>query len=580
MTDPPHAESDEALLRLGDELAPHLEIVRRLGIGSAASVFLAREPALRRLVAVKVMAPELADDAKARLRFEREAQSAARIQHPNVAAVYRVGVLSDDLPYIVMQYVKGRSFAERLRGSGPLDPADVRGTLCDVASALAAAHRQGIVHRDVKPGNVIHEDETGRDFLTDFGIAALVATGEALESRLTTQDHVLGDQRYRSPEQLKHEEVTELADIYGLGLLGFELLTGESPYAAATPMEWVTAHLHHEVPMTGVDAELDGLLMRCLDKAPENRPTASDIVRELSAAAPRPATTGPPPETPPASGGAGTADELVHEEPGAYAGDSAPTLEIVPGREPALPPPEGVITLRVLGALDVMGPDGHRLLSVSAQPKRVALLAYLAIGDPGAFKRRDRLMGVFWPDVDDERARHALRQALYVLRKGLGSEVLETRGDKELRLARSALWCDAAAFEDAVSRGRHREALDGYGGELLPGFYIEGAHAFEHWLDTARTRLQRLAADAAWSLAAQEESIGHATGAARWAHRAAELAPWDEAGLCRLIELLERVGDRSGALHAYERFSTQLAREFEAEPAPETQALARRLGSR
>ncbi len=578
--------SEEALrVRVRDELAPHLEIVRTLGSGSAATVYLAREPALRRLVAVKVMAPELAEDAKARLRFEREAQSAARIQHPNVATVYRVGVLSDDLPYFIMRYVKGRSLAERLAGEGPLEPAEVRRTLANVASGLAAAHRRGIVHRDVKPGNVLHEDETGRDFLTDFGIAALIASGDALESRLTTRDHILGDQRYRSPEQLEHEEVTEQADIYGLGLLGFELLTGESPYEASEAMDWVVAHMRHEPRRisslrAGVDPMLEDLLMRCLNKVPVHRPVAAEVVRQLSAMEPRGREPEPPPGPPqPTSESALTVDS-VDEEVRAGADDHPPALEIVPGREAPATPPEGVITLRVLGALDLRAADGHRILSVSARPKRVALLAYLAIGDPDVFKRRDRLTGVFWPEVDDERARHSLRQALYVLRQGLGSEVLETRGDEELRLAKSAVWCDAAAFEDAASQGRHREALDWYGGELLPGFFVEDAHGFERWLDAARARLQRLASDSAWSLADQEEAVGHTTGAARWAHKAAELAPWDEAGLCRLIETLERVGDRAGALHAYERFSTQLAREFEEEPAPETQALARRLRAR
>ena len=553
------APPDSAVDRLREELHPTLEVIRELGSGSAATVYLAREPALRRLVAVKVLSPDLVGDAKERTRFEREAQAAARIQHPNVVAIYRVGLLSDDSPYIVMQYVKGPSFADRLRASGPLPEADVRSALCDVASALTAAHRHGIVHRDVKPANVLHEDDTDRDFLTDFGIAAPVVSGDLQHSRLTTRHHVVGESRYRSPEQLRHEDVTERADVYGLGHLGFELLTGESPFEAPTAIDWVVAHLHHEPrrPSSlreGIDPELESLLMRCLEKVPEHRPSAADVVRALSDAAPTP-------------------------EPAARTGPED-RAAVVESPRPAMSPPADVVTVRLLGKLDVLGPDGGSILSVTAQPKRVGLLAYLAIGDPGAFTRRDRMTGVFWPDVDDERARHALRQALYVLRQGLGSDALEKRGNDEVRLTPTAVWCDVPAFETAAAHGNHLEALDWYAGELLPGFHIDGAGAFEHWLETERTRLRRLAVDSAWSLSEEEEASGNVSGAARWAQKAADLAPFDEAGLCRLLEVLDRLGDRAGALHAYRRFADRLAAEFDDSPAPDTRALARRLQER
>ncbi len=575
----PDPEAD-LFRRVKEELAPGLELVRLLGRGVAASVYLAREPALRRLVAVKLLLPELGDDPKARLRFEREAQSAARIAHPNVVPLYRVGVLSDDLPYIVMQYVKGRSLADRLLAEGPLDPGVVRRILVDVASALDAAHRQKIVHRDVKPGNVLLEEETGRVLLTDFGIAAPLATGEFSPSRLTTRDRVLGDARYRSPEQLTGEEVTELADIYGLGLLGFELLTGEGPYEASTPTEWLAAHLHAGPRRPSdlrpeVDPDLEDLLLRCLSKVPEHRPGAADVVRQLASSGH--GAPAPVPPTSPLSAAAGVADDGAGDVEEGEGREAQPTLALVPPGAPPPPPPAGVIRLEVLGALDVLAADGRRLLSVSAQPKRVALLTYLAIEGGTRFTRRDRLVGVFWPETEQERARHALRQALYVLKQGLGGDVLETRGDDEIRVASDQLWCDATAFEQAIAASRPREALDWYQGELLPGFYLEGGREFEHWLDTERTRLRRLASDAAWSVVEEEETVRNPVGAAHWARRAVELAPWDETSLCRLIDLLDRLGDRAGALHAYEQFSKRLASEYEAEPAPETQALARRV---
>ena len=275
--------------RLRDELAPGLQIVRLLGRGSAAVVFLAREPALRRLVAVKVLAPWLAHDRKARLRFEREAQAAARISHPNVVTVHWVGALSDDLPFIVMQYVNGRSMQERMRAEGPLEIGEVRRILTDLASGLAAAHRQRIVHRDVKPANILLEEETGHIFLTDFGIAGVLASGSEETTHLTTAGHVLGEPRYVSPEQLEGRHLTELADVYSLGLVGFELATGESPYEGRGDAQMIAAHLTGEARSLsslrpGADPGLERLLARCLERTPEHRPSTSDIVKHLRGA--------------------------------------------------------------------------------------------------------------------------------------------------------------------------------------------------------------------------------------------------------------------------------------------------------
>lgn len=635
-SDPPTRPSRDELHRrleerVREELDPHLSLIRLIGRGSAAGVYLAREPALRRLVAVKVLLPELADDRKARLRFEREAQSAARISHPNVVAVYRVGSLADDTPYIVMQYVRGRSLGDRLVAEGPLPVAEVRRFLADVASGLEAAHRRRIVHRDVKPANVLYEEETGRVFLTDFGIAAMLVTGEEDVPRITTRGHVIGDLRYRSPEQLRGEEVTELADIYGLGLLGFELLTGESPYETISSAQLVTAHIR-EAPRRPsdlrpeLDAELEALLLRCLEKVPAHRPAAADVVRHL-VGPPRAPRTGEPGagRSPGRAGGRGRgyargSAAPVLDRRGREGGPAAPpTAEAGPGGtggggpkppaagraeapatgpaeapatdraeapasdeegEPAFAPPDDVIRFRALGSLELLAADGRRLLSVLAQPKRVALLAYLAVGSNRGFKRRDTLLGVFWPEVEQERARHSLRQAVYVLRQGLGADVVASRGDEEVGIAPEELWCDAVAFERAVDEGRPEEALEWYAGDLLPGFFIPDAPEFEHWLGTERQRLRRLASDAAWSLAEARERSGNAAGAAHWARRAAELSPWDEGSLCRLIELLDRLGDRTGAIRAYEQFSRRLAAEYDAEPAPETRALMRRVRAR
>jgi tRNA A-37 threonylcarbamoyl transferase component Bud32 len=281
------ADDLEGLLR--SELAPELEVVRRLGRGSMASVYLARERQLKRMVAVKVLSPRLARDKRARLRFEREAQAVAALSHANIVAVHRVGRLSNDLPYIVMQYVKGRTMDERLQAEGPLPVGEARGVIIEVASALAAAHQKGIVHRDVRADNVLYESETGRALLSDFGIVAILASAESGQAaRLTKTGELVGDPAHMSPEQLAGQNVTELSDVYALGLLGYELLTGRGPYDVRSRREVINAHMQGQPRRLSelradVDADLEAVLGRCLAKEPGHRPRAADVARRLAA---------------------------------------------------------------------------------------------------------------------------------------------------------------------------------------------------------------------------------------------------------------------------------------------------------
>ena len=194
-----------------------------------------------------------------------------------------------------------------------------------------------------------------------------------------------------------------------------------------------------------------------------------------------------------------------------------------------------MIRFYTLGPVDLKASDGRQLRSILAQPKRVALLAYLAAGGKGESQRRDTLLGLFWPDLDESRARHALNQSLYVLRRAVGPSVVVSTGDEELALDPEAIWCDAAEFVEAAEAGREREALDHYRGDLLDGFFISEAPEFEKWLDGERARLRRLAARAAWSLAEEEESAGNEDAAAEWARRAAEYSLENESAVRRLI---------------------------------------------
>jgi DNA-binding SARP family transcriptional activator len=232
-----------------------------------------------------------------------------------------------------------------------------------------------------------------------------------------------------------------------------------------------------------------------------------------------------------------------------------------------------VVEFRILGGLSLLGPGGRELRPVLVQPKRVALLAYLAVARSRGFHRRDSLLPLFWPELDQEHARAALRQALYGLRSSLGESALEGRGDEEIGLDDRNLWCDVPAFEAAVDAGRHADALELYRGDLLEGFFVSGAPEFERWLEDERARLRRRASEAAWALAESCRTAGDRALAAHWARRAAGLSRDDEGALRRLIALLAELGDRAGAVQAYEAFARRLAEDYDVEPAAETQAL-------
>lgn len=239
-----------------------------------------------------------------------------------------------------------------------------------------------------------------------------------------------------------------------------------------------------------------------------------------------------------------------------------------------------MIQLLTLGSVDLRGDDGAPQDSFLSGSKRLALLAYLALARPRGFQRRDTVVAFLWPESDQKHARGALRNLLHHVRRSLGEDLIVGRGDEEIGIAEGKLWCDVHEFESALEAGRLRRALELYRGDLLEGLFVLGAApSFEHWLDEERARLRRLAAEAAWALAHEEESVGNATGAPYWARRAVSLSPLSEAAVRRLMEVLERTGDRAGALATYEDFARRWVEELEVEPSQETQALADRLRS-
>lgn len=233
----------------------------------------------------------------------------------------------------------------------------------------------------------------------------------------------------------------------------------------------------------------------------------------------------------------------------------------------------GVIELRILGSLQLSTSDGRDLEALARQSKRTALLVYLAAAVPNGLHRRDTLLALFWPELDEARGRAALSQTLYVLRNALGDQAIVTRGDDEVGLSNDAVWCDARAFEAALDAGQSGEALALYRGDLLSGFSLSDAPDFGHWLDRERDRLRERAAEGAWACANARAAERDVVQAVHWARWAAALAPTDEAVIRRLMTFLRGQGDRAAALRAYEAFASTLTREYELEPSAETRAL-------
>jgi DNA-binding SARP family transcriptional activator/TolB-like protein len=239
-----------------------------------------------------------------------------------------------------------------------------------------------------------------------------------------------------------------------------------------------------------------------------------------------------------------------------------------------------MITFYTLGAVDLRDDSGAQLAVVLANPKRIALLAYLAVARPRGSHRRDTLLALFWPELDQEHARASLRKAVHHLRRALGDDAVVGLGDEELGLSAARIWCDAAAVGQAIDADDVPRALELYRGPLLKGFFVPDAPEFERWLESERGWLRDRLFTAVWRMAEREERAGTAFDAAFWARRAAALVPDDEEALRRLLALLDRLGDRAGAIAAYEEFARHLRLDYDTEPSAETQRLIRLIRAR
>jgi serine/threonine protein kinase len=284
----PDASGDVERQMLQAELGDEYQVVRELGRGGMGVIFLARDIALHRLVAIKVLRHEFAHSLEHRERFRREARVAARLTHPNVVAVHAFGE-TPDLVYLVMRYVHGESLGARLRREGRIAPERARQLLTELALVLEYAHREGIVHRDLKPENILLESGTERPLLTDFGVA-LICSADPSPDEVR---RAFGTPQYMSPEQAAGEvDLDGRSDIYSLGVLAYAMLTGDVPFDGpsfgtiaaqhiATPHEPLAEVAPH------VPKPLAEVVEWCLEKERTARwQTARELHEALAAGAP------------------------------------------------------------------------------------------------------------------------------------------------------------------------------------------------------------------------------------------------------------------------------------------------------
>ncbi len=265
----PAEKPDEEITALRRATGSRYRIIRRLGGGGMATVYRGEQMPLGRDIVVKVLHPHLARDSEMAERFRREAEAAMQLLHPFIVPLLDYG-RSGETIYIVMPYLGGGSLADRVRKDHALDPPFVAGAAAQVAAALDHAHRRGVVHRDVKPDNILF-DEDGNAIITDFGIATA-----RFHARLTATGRAMGTPHYMSPEQAMGKLVDGRSDLYALGVVMYEAMVGFPPFDGADAFSVGYKHVHEKPVDLGIvdsrlPAEMVSIVMRCLSKAPADR---------------------------------------------------------------------------------------------------------------------------------------------------------------------------------------------------------------------------------------------------------------------------------------------------------------------
>ncbi|MFI5311537.1 MAG: serine/threonine-protein kinase, partial [Gemmatimonadales bacterium] len=286
LVDEPNITQSDAELRSHVErvLASTYDLDREIGRGGMGIVYRARDKRLKRAVAIKLLPPELAFRSEIRMRFLREAETAAQLSHPSIVPIYSVDE-KDGLVFFVMAFVDGANLAQRIHEHGALDPVEARRIMRDVADALAYAHERGVVHRDIKPDNILLDQQGGRPMVTDFGIARAISDGDA---RLTATGIAIGTPAFMSPEQSAGDrDLDGRSDLYSLGVVAYQMLSGDLPFNASNTPALLVKHLSERpVPIEERRIDCPGDLARavmlCLEKRPEDRfPSARALVAAL-----------------------------------------------------------------------------------------------------------------------------------------------------------------------------------------------------------------------------------------------------------------------------------------------------------
>ena len=262
-------------------LGNRYQIIRKIGDGGMAFVYQAKDKLLNRIVAVKVLRPEFADDAEFLAKFKREAEAVANITHPNIVNVYDVGQ-EDKVHYIVMEYVDGQNLKEIIKNEGVLDEYTALDITKQIAQALSAAHKKGVIHRDIKPHNILISNEGRQVKVADFGIAKAVSN-----STITNIGSIIGSVHYFSPEQAKGQPVAKNADLYSLGIVLYEMIIGRVPFRGDSPISIALQHINEDIEFTQeektkIPHSVRTLISKLTEKSPEDRyQSAEEVIEDI-----------------------------------------------------------------------------------------------------------------------------------------------------------------------------------------------------------------------------------------------------------------------------------------------------------
>ena len=519
------------------DLLGRYEILEEIGRGGFAVVHRARDTALGRLVALKELRPALLNDSDGVARFRREARTIARLDHPQIVTVYDVIEVTERL-FILMRLVEGVSLDQLIASEGALSWSQALEIISAVATGLDFAHAQGILHRDLKPGNILIDPTRGPQ-LSDFGLAKLVG-----EASLTAAGGIVGTPHYLAPEVWEGQGATSQSDIYGLGCILFEMLTGEKVFPGEAPPTVMMAHFSPlAIPdrwPVGVPGGVSDVLRIALAREPGERyATAGELVQALI--------------------------ELTESAKGF---DQA---------KPGL-------------ALYLLGSPRTELDGVALEVDRrkaIALLIYLALSPQR--HRRDALATLLWPDYDQRSARGNLRRTLSVLNRAVGEGWLEIDRESVTLIRQPQLWIDVEEFRQLMAIGEGHDhpkdescsdcltalsrAAALYRDDFLTGFSLEDSPAFDDWQLFQAEDLRQALAEALAQLVRGYAAEADFKAALGYARRWLALDPLHEPVHRHLMQLYAWSGDRAAALRQYDACVRLFEEELGLPPDEETTSL-------